>query len=243
MSTIDYDHSKNSHTVTGAHSALTQIFDTFKPRSLLDVGCGTGTWLKAAHDMGVDDLVGIDGIAVPPAQREIASCTIHQYDLTKVFSLGRKFEMVICLETAEHLPAAAAPALISGLTDHADNIVFSAAVPNQNGQHHINCQWPDYWQSLFNDAGFECYDDLRWRLWDVEAIEPWYRQNLFRAQRSVNAGGEARIHKVIHPEMHRHIFVQAPAEAVVVAEIEAPPVADPAPKPPQRIFRLPWSRS
>lgn len=36
----------------------------YKPNSIFDVGCGLGTWLKAAAECGVEDLLGIYGAHV-----------------------------------------------------------------------------------------------------------------------------------------------------------------------------------
>ena len=66
----------------------------------------------------------------------------------------------------------------------------------------MNCQWPRYWQQLFNKEGFRCDDSPRWQLWEDERIEPWYRQNMFLAVRDPQtAGKETRIHPIIHPAM------------------------------------------
>jgi hypothetical protein len=120
--------------------------------------------------------------------------------LNKSLNLGRKFDLVVCLEVVEHLEPSSAETIIGSLCRHADEVLFSAAAPGQAGTHHINCQWPSYWQKLFNNHGFVCRDDLRWKLWDNDAIEPWYRQNLFRASLNrAEAGREDRILSVVHP--------------------------------------------
>jgi hypothetical protein len=104
------------------------------------------------------------------------------------------------LEVAEHLDEKFAGNLIEALTTHADWVVFGAAGMEQTGQHHVNCQWPAYWQKLFNEHGFVCADDIRWLIWDDERIEPWYRQNIFTARRNpLQAGKEPRIAPVVHP--------------------------------------------
>jgi hypothetical protein len=37
------------------------LFEVFTPKSMLDIGCGLGTWLSVAREMGVQDVNGIDG--------------------------------------------------------------------------------------------------------------------------------------------------------------------------------------
>lgn len=198
---IDYDHSKNLHTVNGPKAGLPILFPQGMPRSLLDVGCGTGTWLRAASELGVSDLFGIDGMDIPADQLLIESDRFKKCDLTAPVQLGRSFDAVLCLEVAEHLDASCASTLVQTLVKHSHTIVFSAACPGQPGQHHINCQWPQYWQDLFNASGYGCDDSLRWRIWNDSRIEPWYRQNIFVASRSDSAGQERRIPSLHHPEM------------------------------------------
>jgi SAM-dependent methyltransferase len=196
----DYEFTTNVHSSAGALVAARRIFGEDVPESLLDVGCGGGTWLHAAQALGIADLVGVDGQSLSQ-HREIA-CDVLIHDLTKPFDLQRKFDLVLCLEVAEHLPETSAATLVESLCRHGDHIVFSAACPAQHGQHHVNCQWPTYWQALFNAEGFECADAIRWDLWHESKVEPWYRQNLFTARRSPSqAGKEPRLSAVIHPDM------------------------------------------
>lgn len=198
---IEYDHSKASHTLSDPSAMLPSVFGKELPRSLLDVGCGTGTWLKVAQQLGITDVFGVDGVAIPAGQLLISSSLFRNQDLTIPLSLGRKFDAAICFEVAEHLPEQNASTLINSLVSHSDLIIFSAGAPGQDGQNHVNCQWPEYWQKKFNESNFECSDAIRWRVWADKRIHPWYRQNVFIARRNPElAGREPRIPRVIHPE-------------------------------------------
>ena len=93
---------------------------------------------------------------------------------------GKKpFELAQSLEVAEHLDECYAENLIALLTSLSDIVLFSAAIPYQGGTHHINCQPPSYWAKIFAQHNFLCFDILREKIWDKEAIAPWYRQNSF----------------------------------------------------------------
>ena len=201
--TIDYDHATNLHTLDGPRAAFPKLFPFRLPENILDVGCGTGTWLRAAIDSGISDVIGIDGVEIPQDRLLFPSDKFHCQDLGAPVDLGRRFELVICLEVAEHFDQDAGRILIRTLTRHSDVVLFSAACPGQSGQHHVNCQWPEYWQALFNSEGYACDDSPRWKIWDDPLIECWYRQNIFIARRDPNAGKEPRIKSIIHPEMRR----------------------------------------
>ncbi len=201
---IKYDHSKHDlvHSRAGPRAAFEQLFPQGPPTSLLDVGCGTGYWLAAAIEAGVTDVFGIDGVDIPSGQLLFPSDRFRRCDLTTQVDLGRRFEAAICLEVGEHLDIGDAHTLIDTLTRHADLIIFSGACPGQPGQNHVNCQWPQWWQSLYNERGFICEDTVRWRIWDDRRVEPWYRQNIFVARRHPNPGEpESRIKSVVHPEL------------------------------------------
>lgn len=204
---IEYIHSDAVHTLTGPQAALPILFANHKPAALLDVGCGTGTWLKAALDFGILDVFGLDGVEIPPGKMHVPAAKIRHQDLTRPWNLNKQFDAVICLEVAEHLDSTFAPILIDALVRHADRVYFSAACPGQIGHCHVNCQWPAYWQQLFNEQGYVCEDKLRWQMWDDSRIECWYRQNLFLARRAPElAGQEPRIKAVVHPDIWRQVM-------------------------------------
>jgi SAM-dependent methyltransferase len=221
--TINYDHAANRHTVVGAAKALKVLLEEHRPCSILDVGCGIGTWLRAALNEGIDDVLGVDGVDLAPSRFLIPISQFFRHDLTQPLDVRRRFDLAICLEVAEHLPAAVAGTLIQSLTKHSNTILFSAACPGQLGQHHINCQWPEYWQNLFNDFGYACDDGFRWRIWETVEIEPWYRQNSFIAKRdSTLAGTEPRIMPVVHPDIlsGKHFNLQRETKTCI-SEIES----------------------
>jgi SAM-dependent methyltransferase len=199
---IDYDHALNTHGQEGPRRVFSSLVPGLAVSSVLDVGCGTGTWLRAALDVGMSDVVGIDGVDIGPDRLLFPQERFLVRDLTQPIDLGRRFDLAICLEVAEHLDRRYAETLIQTLVTHSDCIVFSAAAPGQPGQHHVNCEPPSAWQRRFNDLGFSCDDEIRWRLWDETLLDPWYRQNVFIARKSPSlASREPRLKTVIHPDM------------------------------------------
>jgi hypothetical protein len=104
---------------------------------------------------------------------------------------------------AEHLDPEAAETLVQSLARHGNQVVFSAAIPRQGGEGHVNEQAPGYWQSLFNARGFRTYDDIRPLVWSNDKVFWWYRQNIFLAVHEEIAGDRpsADIAHLVHPEI------------------------------------------
>jgi SAM-dependent methyltransferase len=154
------------------------LIELFQPESVVDVGCGTGLWLSTFRQHGVADVLGVDGQWVSSAQLEIPAVLFREHDLSQPLALDRTFDIALCLEVAEHLPAEAARPLVESLTRLAPVVVFSAAIPFQRGEGHVNEQWPSFWSDLFAARGYGCLADLRYRMWTNPSVEVWYRQNL-----------------------------------------------------------------
>ena len=114
------------------------------PSSVLDVGCGVGGWVGTWLDSGAD-AIGVDGDYVPRDQLCIPADRFINHDLSTPLDLGRRFDLVTCLEVAEHLPQEDAQTIVDSLCQHADVIAFSAAVPGQGGTGHVNERWPTFW--------------------------------------------------------------------------------------------------
>lgn len=146
---------------------------------VVDVGCGRGAWLRAFVDAGVSRVLGIDNPWRDVSKLMIDPACFRAADLRRPFTIDGRFDLAVCLEVAEHLPADRAPALIAALTAAAPLVLFSAAIPRQGGVGHVNEQWPSYWRAFFGEHGFQRIDCLRRQMWQDSRIGWWYRQNMF----------------------------------------------------------------
>lgn len=155
------------------------VLSLISPKSIVDFGSGVGTWLRACRESGIEDIIGVDGEYVCDELLAIPKSRFVRADLTKPLNLGRRFDLVISLEVAEHLPKEQAHTFIETLTRHGEIVLFSAAIPLQGGSYHVNEQWPQYWNSLFGTQGYACVDCLRQVFWEDNRIAWWYRQNMF----------------------------------------------------------------
>ncbi|HJS86563.1 MAG TPA: class I SAM-dependent methyltransferase [Acetobacteraceae bacterium] len=149
------------------------------PKSVLDIGCGRGTWLKAFSERGAERLVGIDGPWNSQAGMIDSSIQFAQCDLENMPMLGERFDLSLSLEVGEHLSMNAAEKLIAALCGASDIVVFGAAVPGQGGINHINEQPQSFWASKFLARGYSAFDLFRPKVWEDEDVEVYYRQNTF----------------------------------------------------------------
>lgn len=145
--------------LTGAPAkVLPVVFAHWEPMSVVDFGCNVGEWLEYAAALNAE-ILGVDG----PHHRDRLRFPLdrfHVADLTVPLDLGRRFDMAICLEVAEHIPVQFSDVLIDTIARHSDQVLWSAASPGQGGYMHINCQPVKYWQAKFEARGF------------VEELEP-----------------------------------------------------------------------
>ncbi len=162
-----------------ARRVVPHVLKYVRPQSVVDVGCGVGTWLSVFAEHGVEELCGVDGSYVSLDMLHIAPAQFQPHDLTQPLRLARQFDLAVSLEVAEHLPPACAATFVEGLTRLAPVVLFSAAIPGQGGVHHVNEQWPDYWEALFAQHHFVRVDCLRRDLWELQGIKPHYAQNAF----------------------------------------------------------------
>ncbi len=172
-----------------------------RPESVLDVGCGVGSWLAEWADEGVTDLLGLDGEYVDKEAMAIEPSRFQTLDLSKPFSLGRTFDLVESLEVAEHLNESCADTFIESVAKHADTVLFSAAIPGQRGSHHVNEQWPSYWTAKFANAGFTPFDVIRPSIWADSRVDIWYRQNILLFSKTREFSSPHQYLDVVHPAL------------------------------------------
>lgn len=161
-----------------AREVVPLVLELIQPEHVIDVGCGVGTWLSVFTELGVEDILGLDGDHVDRKMLEIPKERFVAFDLRKPLRLSRQFDLVVSLEVAEHLPKECAESFVDSLARLGPVILFSAAIPLQGGINHLNEQWPDYWVEHFEQKGYEVIDSIRKRIWQNDKVEWWYAQNI-----------------------------------------------------------------
>jgi len=178
MGNNKYVHTTDVHNTRAAMEIVPVLIEWFHPKSVVDIGCGLGTWLYVFKSLGIKEILGIEGHHLNTDLLVIDRDEVILTDLEEELGIVRKFDLALSLEVAEHLSKASADCFIQSLTKLSDIIVFSAAIPGQGGQNHINEQWIGYWQSQFIKHDFVFTDEIRPLFWNNEKIEWWYKQNM-----------------------------------------------------------------
>ena len=173
------DHRRFSDPSRYAAVVIANLLDCWiETKTVLDLGCGIGTWLCAFAGDGRRHVFGIESERLGPSDLDVDPNLILHADLSHRLDLHRRFDLVLCLEVAEHLTAEAAEVVVGNCTRHGDVVLFSAAIPGQQGRIHLNEQLPEYWVGLFSAQGYAVFDIIRPLIWSDRNIPVWYRQNM-----------------------------------------------------------------
>lgn len=172
------------------------------PKTVIDIGCGIGHWGKECPG----EYTGFD-YGVPVSKLLFSKNNYIDFDLICLSPLTmfknppndyQVWDLVLCLEVAEHLPESSADSLITFLCGLSDRILFSAAIPYQGGTGHVNEQFQTYWAEKFKANGFgPAKQQLRELIKNDEDICVWYRQNIVLYEK----GGTGTIDDYVHPQM------------------------------------------
>ena len=215
MSKVDYSSAfyagQSQASERSAEAVVPLLLKVTDATSVVDVGCGVGTWLTVLARHGVSTRLGLDGDYVTPGMLMIAPDEFRSMDLTAPTSVDRRFDLVLCLEVGEHLPSDKAGQLVRFLTSLGPVVCFSAAIPGQGGTGHVNERWPDYWAELFEQQGYRQIDVIRSSIWDDDRVAVEYAQNMIlyvapdmheklcgRTAGMTDLGGR----RVVHPRLH-----------------------------------------
>lgn len=154
------------------------------PERVVDFGCGDGSLLAQFAEAGVEG-TGYEFSDAGLRRCRDRGITAYQLDfrdhtLPSPMAYGA---LVICLEVAEHLPPRDADFLCEVLRACGGSkwLVFSAAIPGQGGEGHLNEQPPEYWRAKLHGHGWR-YDapltQQQQAIWRDGGVMFYYWQNL-----------------------------------------------------------------
>jgi cyclopropane fatty-acyl-phospholipid synthase-like methyltransferase len=172
-----YDRQREG-SLSSAKVILPIVFDLIKPKSVVDFGCGVGTWLATAKWLGAEHCVGLEGSWVKAQPLAALDLDVRDTDLEQPVSFNERFDLAMSLEVAEHLSPQRSDSFVTDLCKASDVVVFSAATPGQDGDGHQNEQWPSYWAERFVRHGYMPLDIIRPIVQSDLTVQVWYRTNV-----------------------------------------------------------------
>jgi len=184
------------------------------PASVLDVG-SDGAWSAAFRARGVADV----------------ELTAH--DLRTPLVFDRRFDLAVCTGVLDHLPSDVVPGLVASLVRAAEVVAFAAALPGVSPSDVSPARWPAWWDSLFEQQGYEPHDVIRWDLWDDERIDLLVRSGLVLyaapGRFAVAPPAPTIARNVVHPEAHhralylaeRQLDAEVSSASIRLAELDA----------------------
>jgi SAM-dependent methyltransferase len=176
-----YHDEKKVPALRAAERILPIVFSLVDVESMVDVGCGPGSWLVAAQRLGVPRLTGVEG-EWARAWFDDAFQVARGYEL--VFAnledelrLPASYDLAVCIEVVEHLSPARGESFVADLCRCAPHVLLGAAIPGQQGPNHLNTRWTSYWAACFDAHGFLPLDVVREQVWNDPALLLPVRQN------------------------------------------------------------------
>ena len=163
-----------------AKSIAYWVRDTIKPKKVLDIGCGPGTYVEELINAGVDAF-GIDIDDRVEGKDYLAK--------ESIFDTKRTADTVMTFEVLEHIDPAYADQEVDALYNALESggtLIFTAAQPGQGGVGHINCRKKEYWSKKLVAKGLtfdeELTGDLVKALLENRYNQPsymgWFRNNV-----------------------------------------------------------------
>jgi Ribosomal protein L11 methylase len=168
--------------LTSAMEIVPYVLNIFpNTKSVIDFGCGSGTFLSIYKKNGVHEIKGLDGEWVDKDNLLIDNDSFQSINLEQIKNVKfeHKYDIAMSLEVAEHIDKRYADDIVDALTRASDVIIFGAAIPGQGGAEHVNEQWQSYWVKKFKDKGYCCFDLLRPEFAVNPMVQHYYAQNTF----------------------------------------------------------------
>ncbi len=142
------------------------IVRQISPHTVLDAGCAMGFLVEGLRERSVA-AYGID-ISEYAIQRVRDDLKPYCRVGSVLDPLPSSYELIVCIEVLEHLPAQLGEIAIRNLCAATDDILFSSTPTDYREASHLNVQPVEYWAEHFALNGFVRDVDF-----DASFITPW----------------------------------------------------------------------
>jgi len=128
------------------------LIERYRPRTVLDVGCAKGFLVEHLRDDGVEAFgTDVSPYAISQVREDVRP---HCRVASGTEPLSGRFDLITCIEVAEHMPEADARTMIAEICRHTEHVIFSSTDSDFSEPTHINIHPADYWIDLFRQQGF-----------------------------------------------------------------------------------------
>lgn len=176
---INYDHIADEEKAP-AERLATWISNALPPGTVLDIGCGPGTYVDALRTFGIQAR-GVDIDNRVNGKENLKFQSLFDLDDTD------KSDTVICLEVAEHIDESFADSVAYQVARCVKKtLIWTAAQPGQGGIGHINCQPREYWDAKLSAQGLVRNRELETTMLEFIVQGPhmgWFRNNVMIFER------------------------------------------------------------
>ena len=175
-----YHIGRNDMTRYAAQVVIGELIKIMDIKTAIDLGGAIGVWIdELKKQLGEKFISGyvVDGDYIKDEIKLVKDNYIT-HDLEERFSIDKKFDIAISLETAEHLTPERGESFVEDLTKLSDVILFSACIPVGESIDHLNEREVSYWAKLFDMNGYRAFDIIRPNIQHKKNIPWWYRNNI-----------------------------------------------------------------
>ncbi|HEX5989519.1 MAG TPA: methyltransferase domain-containing protein [Solirubrobacterales bacterium] len=157
---------RNDHWLAFFGAMADAIVRDLRPTSVLDAGCAKGFLVEALRERGVEAWgIDISEHAISEVHESVREyCQVG----TLTAPLARRYDLIVSVETLEHIPPAEANAAVANLCAATDRLLLSTTPDDFGEATHLNVQAPEAWSAMLAQNGF-----LRDVEHDVSYVTPW----------------------------------------------------------------------
>ena len=173
-----------------------RIVEGIAPARVLDAGCALGLLVESLRDRGVEAF-GIDLSSYAMEQlHEKVRPYCRRGSIADEFS--ERYDLVVCIEVLEHMPAADAEAAVANFCRHTDDVLFSSTPFDHREPTHINVHPPEHWGELFarhdffRDPDYDASFVTTWAVRFRRRTDPVHRMIRAYERRFFDLAGAAR---------------------------------------------------
>lgn len=137
------------------HVMAVALYRLWRPRRVFDLGCGIASYLAAFEVLGCE--IGGCDLGWESA-REFTRANVRPHcfraDAGGPLKVGKGYDLVLCIEVAEHIPAEQHPVFFDNLRRLSRGcIVFTGGEPGQPGYGHVSCMPREAWIETLGKHG------------------------------------------------------------------------------------------